>query len=145
MDDSRLPRNVLEDRLRKLSIAWYDIVCAAAAFEFLIEHPAYGNLLSSERQALVDAAVIAYCRPFDGSARLPPEWPGYTRPHWQEEHAALVDFRHSFVGHSDLDPRTVTVTSTAEPPGWSSRLNLPVFMPGRAGTRDVPRPHPAAS
>jgi hypothetical protein len=116
-----------------MSIAWGDLLAAGFGFESLIEHPAYPEILSSDRSALVDAAIVAYSRPFSHSEGLGQDWPDYAREDWKKEHKALMEYRHTFVGHSDPDPRTVTIESDESVRGWSSRVDLPmIYMPGRA-------------
>jgi hypothetical protein len=135
VDYPRLSQPRLEVVARKFAVAWYDLIAAGAAFQWLLEHPSYREMLSAERQALIEAAVIAYCRPFvssRGSSAIPSPWPDYGDPRWQQEHGALLEYRHTFVGHSALAPRSVIIEGTTEPPGWASRLALPIFLPGRA-------------
>ena len=136
MDYKHASQHDLEDHVLRMSIAWVDLMSAGFAFETLIGHPDYRVLLSSDRAALVEAAVVAYGRAFDHSRGrgLGPEWSDYANQAWQDEHGELIEYRHTFVGHSDLDPRTVTIETDDSTRGWSSRVNLPVYMPGRAET-----------
>jgi hypothetical protein len=130
-DYDALPLDVLEKRVFSLALAQNDIRAAGAAIEMLIEHPSYRDILSSEREALSDAVVIAYCRPFvRGSARLPPEWPGYEKEDWTKQHAELLEHRRVFVGHSEIEARRVIIESTDTPGGWHTRLDLPWLVPG---------------
>jgi hypothetical protein len=134
VDYHRLAQNELEQRILRMSVAWVDLLSAGFAFESLIAHPSYREIRSSDRAALVEAAVIAYCRPFSHSGGLGAEWPAFAVERWRLEHERVLDYRHAFVGHSDADPRTVTIETDASPRGWSSRVNLPIYMPGRAET-----------
>ena len=112
--------------MRELFLAQNDIMCALVAHEMLVESPSYRELLSGERQALMDAWVVAYTRPFSSSgARLPPEWPGYADERWIKKHERLLQLRNAFVAHSDPEPRSVTLWPTDEAPGWGARLTLP--------------------
>lgn len=130
-DYETLPLDVLEKRVFSLALAQNDVRAAGAAIEMMVEHPSYRDILSSEREALSDAVVIAYCRPFvRGSARLPPEWPGYAREDWTKQHAELLEHRRVFVGHSEIEARRVIIESTETPDGWHTRLDLPWLVPG---------------
>jgi hypothetical protein len=130
-DYDSLPLDVLEKRVFSLALAQNDIRAAGAAIEILVEHASYRDILSSEREALSDAVVIAYCRPFvRGSARLPPEWPGYEREEWAKQHVELLEHRRVFVGHSEIEARRVIIESTDTPGGWHTRLDLPWLVPG---------------
>jgi hypothetical protein len=132
VDYRRLTEHDLEERILRMSVAWVDLLSAGFAFESLIEHPSYPDMLSSDRAALVEAAVIAYCRPFSHSRGLGAEWLDFGDESWRLEHESLLEYRHAFVGHSDTDPRTVTIETDESLRGWSSRVNLPIYMPGRA-------------
>lgn len=134
VDYHSLAQDDLEQRIVRISVAWVDLLSAGFAFESLLAHPSYREMLSSDRAALVEAAVIAYCRPFSHSGGLGAEWPAFVEERWRLEHESLLEHRHAFVGHSDADPRTVTIETNDSPRGWSSRVNLPIHMPGRAET-----------
>jgi len=133
-DLRHLTQHDLEQQVLRLSIAWGDLMSAGWAFESLIAHPSYRDMLAAERAALVEAAVVAYGRAFDSSRGrgLGADWPAYPKDAWQEEHESLLEYRNTFVGHSDPDPRTVTIRTDDSVRGWSLRVNLPVYLPGRA-------------
>lgn len=103
----------------------------------------YGRMVRADgqRQALGESVISAYTRPFDKDRRgvnLGPEWPGYEREDWREQHAKLISLRHSFVSHSEREARRVIVRSVGEG-GWRTSLDLPpLFMlPGEAERTDA--------
>jgi len=132
IDYGRLTQHELEKRIVRMALTWVDLLSAGFAFETLIEHPSYNDLLSADRDALVEAAVIAYARPFSHSEGLGAEWPDFADDRWTREHEELLEYRNAFVGHSDTDPRTVTIETDDSARGFSYRVTLPVYRYGRA-------------
>jgi hypothetical protein len=138
-DYRRATQHNLEDSARRLGIAWSDLLFAGTTFQWLVAHPSYHQHLSGEREALIASAVVAYARPFvasKGAAWLPKrDWPGYTKPRWNELHEILIDYRNEYVGHSGLARRTVTIRRAGGDPEWRASINLPFeFRPGIAET-----------
>lgn len=126
-DYSALSTRVLEKHVMSLALAERDVRAAWAMCDMLLERPAANALLDTERGAFADAIVAAYSRPFmKGEAKLPPEWPGYTREAWSKRHAAMVEERIYAVGHSDPTIRRLTLEAGEH--GMSARLTLPWTM-----------------
>jgi hypothetical protein len=124
-----LPLAKLERRVLTLALAETDARSAWQMSGMLLERPSARALLDGEREAFVAAIVSTYCRPFmKGNAKLPREWPGYTRSDWQVRHDKLLDERRRHVGHSDPDVRRLILEAGAAPDEWKASLTLPWTM-----------------
>jgi hypothetical protein len=119
----------LEQRVLTLALAETDIRSAWQMSGMLLERPSARALLDGEREAFVAAIVSTYCRPFmKGNAKLPREWPGFTRSDWQARHDKLLDERRRHIGHSDPDVRRLTLEAGETEDDWKASLTLPWTM-----------------